>query len=67
MTLPTIYENNEVKVYHNCSGEIFIENKHTNCTIRVSPEYSRTIVTAQDGIMTPWATNGLPAFVISAL
>ena len=63
-SLPTIYEDSGVRVFHNCSGEIFVENKETDVTIRISPDYRSLMVTTQNGIMTPWAVNGLAAFVV---
>lgn len=63
--LPTVYEDSGVRVFHNCSGEIFVENKATNVTIRISPDHNALVVTAaENGIMTPWSINGLAAFVV---
>ncbi len=63
-SLPTVYEDSRVRVFHNCSGEIFVENKETGINIRISQDNKSLVVTTHDGFMTPWSVNGLSAFVV---
>lgn len=61
---PTLY-NKGLRVYHNHCGEIFVEQQN-GVTIRIgSYNGDCLIVTAHGSRMSPWASNGLPAFVVS--
>jgi len=62
---PKLYEDNNLLVYHNRSGGIFIESKHDrNARIRVTPDYPGMHVTAHDGRLIPWIVNGLSAIMV---
>ena len=62
---PILYEDHHVRVYKNPSSEIFVENKgNEKSTIRVSTDRDGFSVTAHNGVLTPWAVNGLPAFLV---
>lgn len=62
---PILFEDQDLRVYKNPSGEIFVENKgNEKCTIRIGGGRDGLRVTAHDGTFTPWAINGLPAFIV---
>jgi len=62
---PILFEDNQIQVYKNPSGEIFVENKQNkNSTMRISTYGVGFQVTAHDANLSPWAINGLPAFVV---
>lgn len=62
---PRLFEDSALIVYTNGSGEIFVKNKRDEkSTIRITPDRDGLNVTAHDGVLTPWAVNGLPAFVV---
>jgi len=62
-----LFENNQIKVYMNDSGEVFVHNKPAGVTLRISDHYRGITITSHNGIMTPWAVNGCPAISVSKL
>lgn len=62
--METIYENNDIRIEKNSSGEIFLslKNEILKCRLRISPQYDRILVTANLGTLYPWAVGSLPAF-----
>ncbi|GEM_PF-2301829 len=65
MSFPILYEDHTVRVFKNPSGEIFVENvRGVEATIRIGADRDGLSVTAHDGTFTPWAINGLPAFLV---
>jgi len=62
---PILYEDHQILVYNNPSGEIFVEKKGENiAAIRISPDSDGLVVTSQSANFTPWSVNGLPAFLV---
>lgn len=62
---PLLFEDSNLIVYTNGSGEIFVKNKRDEgSTIRITPDRDGFHVTAHDGVLTPWAVGGLPAFLV---
>lgn len=58
-----LYEDNNILVRLNWSGEVFVRNKRApNTEIRISDEIQSLVVTAMGSDMTPTAVNGLSAF-----
>ena len=64
MSLPTVYETTYVRVFHNHSGEIFVEHKKSGAMVRVGDRRDSLIVTASGCEMRPTAVNGLSAFQV---
>lgn len=67
MNLLILHEDARVRVYKNTSGEILVENVNAcdgNPTVRVTPHNNGFYVTSHNGILTPWAILGLPAFLV---
>lgn len=62
---PSLYEDRNVRIYTNGSSEYFVENKRTpGVTLRIGGFGSTGLmVTAHGCHLSPWAVNGLPAFV----
>lgn len=59
-----VFETWNLIVYHNTSGEVFIKNKNSGVTIRVSDSILYLQITASDGVFSPWSVNGLPAILV---
>lgn len=65
---PLLFEDATLIVYTNGAGEIFVKNKQDEkSTIRITPDGDGLHITAHDGVLTPWAINGLPAFLVRAI
>ena len=62
---PILFQDGRLQVYKNPSGEIFVEDmRDKGVEIRISLGQDGLTVTSQTGALTPWATNGLPAFLV---
>ena len=68
--METVYETALLIVETNGSGEIFIQRKRQGMPdwkqpqIRVGACQDGMVITAAQHQMTPWASNGLPAFLV---
>ena len=60
-----VYENHEIWVFHNNSGEIFARTKSNGVTVRITPNYDSFTITAYRYQITPSQACGLPAFEIT--
>lgn len=63
---PILLETFHVLVYENSVGEIFIENKRTGVTMRITPSHNDMTVTAAEGRLVPTSVNGLSAFAVTS-
>ena len=62
----TVFDDGILQVRVNPCGEVFVSNKRAGrCpTIRVNPRGEELSITAHSALMTPYAVNGLPAFIV---
>jgi len=62
---PLIYKDHNCKVYHNGSGEIFVELNKNKVKTRISINaYTITVTATHNSTIRCNVVNGLPAFVI---
>jgi hypothetical protein len=60
-----LFEDSRLIVHTNGCGEIFVQNKADGKPMmRITPDGDELCVTAHDGVLTPWAINRLPAFLV---
>lgn len=60
-----VFESSTIVVYVNSSEEVIVELKQNHISVRVTPNVEHISVTSQNGIMTPWSVNGLPAIKVT--
>jgi len=60
--MKTIHETNQIRIFLNSSGEVFIERKLNKISIRISPTHNGLLVTNRGGILQPTKFNGVRGF-----
>lgn len=60
----TLFNDGTLAVWTNGCGEIFVTQCSDDLYVRITPQGGVLSVTSHDGVLTPWSTNGLPAFQV---
>jgi hypothetical protein len=57
---PVLYEDNRILVFENGSGEIFIEEKVSRQTLRITPDFPTLKITSATSYLIPSIYNSCP-------